>query len=89
MIASAFLDEFDAGVNGAGLPHSKFFLCFVEDANVQLMNAREGLSEPDLATSEERLFNGQNAKHSDWLVDSDIFHHGVNIPQPRYLSRGD
>lgn len=80
------MDEFAAGMNGAGLPHSKLFFCFVEDANVQLVDAREGLSEPNLATGKEGLLNRQNAKHSDWLVDSDIFHHDVIITRHGYLS---
>jgi hypothetical protein len=82
VIACALLNEFDAGMNGAGLPHPKLFLCFVEDANVKLIDAREGLGEPNLATGEEGLLDSQNAEHSNWLMDSDFFHHGVNIPQP-------
>lgn len=82
MIASAFLDEFGARMNSAGFPHTKFLVGCIEDTNVELVDAREGLSEPDLATSKERLLNGQNAEHSCWLMDSDFIHHGVNIAQP-------
>lgn len=64
MIASALLNELDARVNGAGLPHPKLFLCLVEGANVKLIDAREGLSEPNLATGEERLFNLYYSEHA-------------------------
>lgn len=64
MITSTLLDEFDARMDGAGFPHTEFLFRLVEDANVKLIDAREGLGEPNLATGEERLFNLHYSEHA-------------------------